>query len=408
MPRKSLPRKGRPVPRRPWKRWLILLIVLGCGIAFWFLRRPSLPQAAFPRPIRSPQPAQPSPAAQPTSPTPIPATPAPTNAPPVEVTPAPRPVAKRTPPPGPSTNPAPTVPPIPIPTTEGFSEFQPRPATNLLEAQIALAQRGIGSGSLDGVAGAQTESALRAFQYQQGIEETGRRDPDTEKALLLIRPPFKRYVVSQEDLSSLRQVPDTWLGKSEVPRLGHATLVELLGERTHAHPHLLQRLNPGVRWDTIVAGTELVVPDTEYPPPRKAALIRISLAGRYLRAYDSNGNLLVHFPVSIGRVAEKRPVGALSVVVSVKDPNYTFDPAVFPESEEGKQIGHKLMIPPGPNNPVGVAWIGLNRPGYGIHGTPGPEQVGRTESHGCFRLANWNADYLRRMVGVGTPVNVER
>lgn len=197
-------------------------------------------------------------------------------------------------------------------------------------------------------------------------------------------------------------------GEVEVPRLGHATLVELLGERTHAHPHLLQRLNPGVRWDTIVAGTELVVPDTEYPPPRKAALIRISLAGRYLRAYDSNGNLLAHFPVSIGRVAEKRPVGALSVVVSVKDPNYTFDPSVFPESEEGKQIGHKLMIPPGPNNP-GRCRVDRTQPSRLRHSRhAGPEQVGRTESHGCFRLANWNAEYLRRMVGVGTPVNVER
>ena len=101
-------------------------------------------------------------------------------------------------------------------------------------------------------------------------------------------------------------------------------------------------------------------------------------------------------------------VGALSVVVSVKDPNYTFDPAVFPESAEGRQLGRKLLIPPGPNNPVGLAWIGLSRPGYGIHGTPGPEQVGRTESHGCFRLANWNAEQLRRMISVGTPVRVER
>ncbi|MFO1460289.1 MAG: L,D-transpeptidase [Verrucomicrobiota bacterium] len=296
----------------------------------------------------------------------------------------------------------------PSPAKEEASGFQPRPATNLLEAQIALAQRGIGSGSLDGVAGAQTEAAFRAFQFQQGLEETGRRDPDTEKALTLIRPPWTQYVVTLEDLSSLHPVPDTWLGKSEVPRLGYATLLELLGEKTHAHPRLLQKLNPEVRWDSVAPGMELVVPDAEYPPPRKAALIRISLAGRYLRAFDGNGNLLAHFPVSIGRVAEKRPVGALTVAVSVKDPNYTFDPAVFPESEEGKQIGHKLMIPPGPNNPVGVAWIGLNRPGYGIHGTPVPEQVGRTESHGCFRLANWNAEYLRRMVGVGTPVNVER
>jgi hypothetical protein len=95
------------------------------------------------------------------------------------------------------------------------------------------------------------------------------------------------------------------------------------------------------------------------------------------------------------------------VVVAVADPDYTFDPEVFPESAEARSLGRKLRLPPGPNNPVGTAWIGLDRPGYGIHGTPKPEDVGRTESHGCFRLANWNADLLRRMAWVGLPIRVE-
>jgi lipoprotein-anchoring transpeptidase ErfK/SrfK len=83
------------------------------------------------------------------------------------------------------------------------------------------------------------------------------------------------------------------------------------------------------------------------------------------------------------------------------------DPELFPESAELQAIGHKLILQPGPNNPVGVAWIGLDKTGYGIHGTPIPEQVGRTESHGCFRLANWDAEYLMRLVWVGMPVLVE-
>jgi lipoprotein-anchoring transpeptidase ErfK/SrfK len=116
--------------------------------------------------------------------------------------------------------------------------------------------------------------------------------------------------------------------------------------------------------------------------------------------------LLIHFPCSIARHVEKRPVGVLHVVVVAPNPNYTFDPDVFPESAEAKQLKRKLVLPPGPNNPVGVAWIGLDRPGYGMHGTPRPEEVGRTESHGCFRLANWNAAYLVRIVRVGTPVYV--
>ena len=91
-----------------------------------------------------------------------------------------------------------------------------------------------------------------------------------------------------------------------------------------------------------------------------------------------------------------------------RNPNYTVDPELFPESAEPQAIGHKLILPPGPNNPVGVAWIGLDKPGYGMHGTPVPEQVGRTESHGCFRLANWDAEYLMqaglgRLAGGGEP-----
>jgi lipoprotein-anchoring transpeptidase ErfK/SrfK len=203
-------------------------------------------------------------------------------------------------------------------------------------------------------------------------------------------------------------VPKTWLEKSEQPRLDFENIVELLGEKSFSHPQLIRALNPKVNWNDLPAGTTVTIPQVQYPPVAgKAALVKISLQECVLEAFDSESNLLVHFPCSIGRLAEKRPAGELHVVVVAHDPNYTFDPAVFPESPEAQEVGRKLIIPPGPNNPVGVAWIGLDRPGYGIHGTPAPEKVGRTESHGCFRLANWNADYLSRMVWVGMPVRVE-
>jgi lipoprotein-anchoring transpeptidase ErfK/SrfK len=160
----------------------------------------------------------------------------------------------------------------------------------------------------------------------------------------------------------------------------------------------------------MASGTPVTIPRVAYPSPsvvHKAALGRISLRECVLEAFDSEGKLLVHFPCSIGRLAATQPAGKLRVTTIALDPNYTFDPAVFPESPEAQTVGRKLILPPGPNNPVGVAWIGLDRPGYGIHGTPAPEQVGHTESHGCFRLANWNADYLARLVWVGMEVNVE-
>ena len=132
----------------------------------------------------------------------------------------------------------------------------------------------------------------------------------------------------------------------------------------------------------------------------------MNLAGKFLRAYDGRGRLIAHFPCSIAAQKEKRPAGSLTVAAIAANPNYTFDPVTFPELDETQRGYGKLIIPPGPNNPVGTAWISLSLPGYGIHGTPHPEQIGKTESHGCFRLANWNAERLLKMVEVGTPVTI--
>jgi hypothetical protein len=163
-----------------------------------------------------------------------------------------------------------------------------------------------------------------------------------------------------------------------------------------------------VNWTSVAPGTVLKIPAVEYPMPAdKAAFAVIHLAGKFLETFDTQTNLIAHFPCSIAANVEKRPVGELHVVVVAPSPNYTVDPELFPESAELQAIGHKLILQPGPNNPVGVAWIGLDKTGYGIHGTPIPEQVGRTESHGCFRLANWDAEYLSRLVWVGMPVLVE-
>ncbi len=281
-----------------------------------------------------------------------------------------------------------------------------RPTTWLL-AQIALAAHGISAGPIDGVGGAQSILALRAFQTSVGLEPTGQLDRETVTALQLRAPAFSEFTVTAGQLARLHPVPKSWIGKSQVVALDFENLPELVGEMTHSHPELVRRLNPTVDWTQPKPGLRLTVPRTEYPLARRAALIRISLAGKWLRVFDEKGHLLAHFPCSIGARIEKRPVGTLAVAVAVKDPNYTFDPATFPESAEAQAIDRRLVLPPGPNNPVGVAWIGLNRSGYGIHGTPTPELVGRTESHGCFRLANWNAEYLRQMSWPGLPVRVE-
>jgi len=299
----------------------------------------------------------------------------------------------------------------PISTNAPISGAKTRAASDdlVLPAQLALARLGLSSGSLDGLIGSQTRAALRTYYTAAGGRMPSESNALAEVRATLTASVFTNYTVSSNDFARLLPLGQTWLAKSQQERLDHETILELVSERSWSHPNLIRRLNPKIDWNAVSEGVVLTVPNVEPPLVRgKAAFVRIFLGARNLQAFDENTNLLAHFPCSIAQRVEKRPAGEqLTVVVAIPDPNYTFDPEVFPESIEAQQIGRKLILQPGPNNPVGTVWIGLDKPGYGIHGTPRPEDVGRTESHGCFRLANWNAELLYKLVWVGLPVFVE-
>ena len=170
----------------------------------------------------------------------------------------------------------------------------------------------------------------------------------------------------------------------------------------------IRRLNPQATWPDPPAGTTLTIPDvgTGEKMPH-AARIRISISNKLVCVFNEGGEQVAQFPCSIARDPAKREPCEISVAALAPNPNYSFDPALFSEDPESATLKTKLIIPPGPRNPVGVAWIGLSKTGYGIHGAPHPEDIGKTESHGCFRLANWNAQKLLRMLDIGTPVTVE-
>lgn len=294
------------------------------------------------------------------------------------------------------------------PAQEAASEFETRPVASLIEAQVELHRRGFSCGSIDGVRGTQTANALQSFQRSHGLKETGDLDRATREVLLLTDEALTEHTFTAEQLAAIQPVPDTWLGKSEQERMAYGSALEFVAERYRANPKFIRQLNPSVNWDELLPGVVVKVPNVSIVLLEvQAAQIHIRLEERELTITDAQGHLVAHMPVSIARKVEKRPVGELKIKVIIPDPNYTFDPEVFPESEEGQQLGRKLIIPPGPNNPVGVAWIGLDRPGYGLHGTPDPEKVGRTESHGCFRLANWDARTLLALVEEGMTVIVE-
>lgn len=289
-------------------------------------------------------------------------------------------------------------------------EHEPRRVRNVentLDAQIALSRRGISVGPIDGAKGDNMRRALLALQIHDGLPVSGELDADTKAALLVEEPLFIQYMVSEADLKRLMPTPPTWKGKSEAPRLDYETLLELVAEKARSSQSFIRKLNPHINWTNVSPGALVKIPRVEPPPAPKAAFARVHLYSKTLIVFDKNTNLIAHFPCSIAASKEKRPVGALHVANAAANPTYLFDPKVFTESAEAKKIGRKLTIPAGPNNPVGTAWIGLSRPGYGIHGTPKPEQVGRTESHGCFRLANWNAEHLLQMAWTGMPVYIE-
>jgi lipoprotein-anchoring transpeptidase ErfK/SrfK len=281
-------------------------------------------------------------------------------------------------------------------------------ALGIVAVQVALVREGISPGTIDGILGPQTEAALKAFQQKYGLPITGLLDRPTRTNMVLTGSALITYTLTTNDFDRLLPLSPTWLGKSLSRRLDYENVLELVAERSQSQHKLIETLNPSINWTNVTNGAVVTVPNAQFPTVSgKAAFVEILLGERLLRAFGSQSNLVAQFPCSIAQRVDKRPVGELHVAVVAANPNYTFDPAVFPESAEAREIGRKLLLQPGPNNPVGTVWIGLDRPGYGIHGTPLPEKVGRTESHGCFRLANWNAEHLLKLIAVGTPVIVQ-
>jgi lipoprotein-anchoring transpeptidase ErfK/SrfK len=214
------------------------------------------------------------------------------------------------------------------------------------------------------------------------------------------------YTITDEDRGHVTgRLPSNWNEKAKLRRLGYETMAELVCERAHCTQALLARLNPGADLSRLRPGDTLTVPNREWLELPRAARIEINLSQKVIRCYGASNTLIALFHCSIARDAAKRPTGSAQVVAVAENPTYSFDPEMWPEV---KNVRSKLLLQPGPNNPVGLCWIAISRKGYGIHGTPNPELIGKTGSHGCFRLTNWDAQRLGRMVQAGTPISFVR
>jgi lipoprotein-anchoring transpeptidase ErfK/SrfK len=283
-----------------------------------------------------------------------------------------------------------------------------RAIANTTELQIALARTGFSPGSIDGVTGEQTRLALLAYQHVNDLPLTGLLDLSTAEQLLIEDPVYVKLELTEKDFQKIAPKPQSWIERGLLDAMRYNSILEMVAEHTQSDPDYIAQINPSIEWNQLQAGAHLIVPNIHpYRISGAIASVHIQLASRTLEAYDAQGRLSFHCPVSIARRVDKRPSGELAVKVRVKDPNYTFNPAILKATATREGINEKFIIQPGPNNPVGKVWIGLNLPSYGIHGTPEPEKVGRTESSGCFRLANWNAETLLDATWVGMPIYID-
>ena len=294
------------------------------------------------------------------------------------------------------------------------------------KAEILLDRAHVSPGEIDGLDGDNFRNAVRAFQQVNGLPVSGDLDAATWGALKRDGAPvLKAYTITLADAAGpfTRAIPSNLEAMARLPGLSYTSAQSELAEKFHMSPTLLRELNP--RADFARAGTELTVanvpemplrsgrPSVEaVPPPNppKASndlpevTIVVDKPARNVRVYDRDGKFLAFYPATIGSEEKPAPSGDFKVKGVSWNPKYEYDPKF---AWKGVNTKRKLSIGPGPNNPVGLVWIDLTDPTYGIHGTPAPSDIGKTQSHGCIRLTNWDAVELAGMVRPGDVVRFE-
>jgi len=271
---------------------------------------------------------------------------------------------------------------------------------------------GFSPGEIDGTPGANLHRALIAYQEARGLSATGRPGCETWEALRQESPdpPTRPYELSDDDLKGpfLDAIPPRLDEQGSLPALEYRSPLERIAERFHAAPALLQRLNGHSHF--AVGGTITVPGVTPFDPTTRPSTdssagdvsIVVSRDESALRATQGDGTLVFFAPVSSGSEHDPLPEGDWKVTRVLWRPVFHYNPNLFWDADADSRA---VAIKGGPNNPVGVVWIGLNLEHYGLHGTPEPARVGRTQSHGCVRLTNWDAARVASLVKANTPVS---
>jgi lipoprotein-anchoring transpeptidase ErfK/SrfK len=282
--------------------------------------------------------------------------------------------------------------------------------------QIYLDEHSFGPGKIDGRWGDFVGKALQRFQAANGEQPSGQIDAPLQQELQKVSPVYSTYKLTDGDLHWVGKIPATPARMAHLKRILYRSALDFVSERYHADPAFIQKLNSGTNLNQLrVGGTvrvpnvqpfqiEFIHPVPDLPPRPEFAqrIIKVDTKNRMLDLVDAN-RVVASFPITPGSKSLPAPIGTWKIEKVTSMPIFRWDRAML---MHGRRSGHYYTIPPGPRNPVGVVWIGLNKKGIGIHGTDSPDTIGRSACHGCIRLANWDAARVVNQVTVGMTVEI--